>query len=551
MILEDMKVRENKIDGITLKECMLAAAGTLEANKKQLNDLNVFPVPDGDTGTNMSMTMKSVLKEVQSVTDINVANIATAASRGALKGARGNSGVILSQLLRGLAVPFASCELIDASTFAAAMRKGVEMAYKAVMKPKEGTILTVARVIAEDCTLCAKNGGTIYDVIDRALISGKAILAKTPEMLPVLKKAGVVDAGGQGLLLIYAAFSKVIHGEYIPDQEEESINLEASSPAQWVSDENDLENITFAYCTEFFVKNMYDFVTEKDINKLRDMLAKIGDSLVVVGDVELVKVHVHTNTPGKALQYAVQLGELDGIKIENMVIQHREIMAKRAAERKAVGIASVSSGEGLSDIFLDIGVDDIISGGQTMNPSTEDIVKQVKQINADAVIILPNNSNIILAAQQAQDFTEQKVYVVPSKTIPQGIAAMLAFNPEFDAQTNFENMCAALNDVKTGQVTYAVRDTVIDDQPIAKGDILGLCEGTIQAVGKEIALITEELVAKMCDDSADLVTIYYGNEVSKEDAEKLAENISANNADVDVELHYGGQPVYYYIVSVE
>ena len=266
---------------------------------------------------------------------------------------------------------------------------------------------------------------------------------------------------------------------------------------------------------------------------------------------ELVKVHVHTNTPGKALQYAVQLGELDGIKIENMVIQHREIMAKRAAERKAVGIASVSSGEGLSDIFLDIGVDDIISGGQTMNPSTEDIVKQVKQINADAVIILPNNSNIILAAQQAQDFTEQKVYVVPSKTIPQGIAAMLAFNPEFDAQTNFENMCAALNDVKTGQVTYAVRDTVIDDQPIAKGDILGLCEGTIQAVGKEIALITEELVAKMCDDSADLVTIYYGNEVSKEDAEKLAENISANNADVDVELHYGGQPVYYYIVSVE
>lgn len=543
-------MKDNMIDGASLKECLVAAASALEAKKQRLNDLNVFPVPDGDTGTNMSLTMKSVLKDVQAVSDITVPNISAAASRGALKGARGNSGVILSQLLRGMAVPLASAELIDGMLLAAAMRQGVEMAYKAVMKPKEGTILTVARVVADACQSEARRSNSVYSVIDTALSEGAKILAQTTEMLPQLKKAGVVDAGGQGLMFIYEAFSKVIHGEYIPDAEEEAEQgVIQSNPAQWQSDENDLENITFAYCTEFFIKNLYDFVTQKDIDKLRNMLSKIGDSLVVVGDPELVKVHVHTNTPGKALQYAIQLGELDGIKIENMVIQHREIMAKKAENRKAIGISAVAAGDGLAAIFKDIGVDDIIEGGQTMNPSTEDILNQVKAINADSVIILPNNSNIILAAQQVQEMTKQQVYVVPTKSIPQGIAAMLVYNPEADAKTNYENMCGAIGEVKTGLVTYAVRDTVVDNQPIAQGDILGLYDGSIVMVGKDVNTVAGELVRAMLTADNDLVSVYYGEEVTKEQCDSLRESLG--DIDADVETFNGGQPLYYYIISVE
>ncbi len=545
-------MKENMIDGITLKECIVAAASIMEARKQKLNDLNVFPVPDGDTGTNMSLTMKSVLKEVTAVTDITVANISAAASRGALKGARGNSGVILSQLFRGMAMPMAKVDLVDGKTLAMAMRQGVEMAYKAVMKPKEGTILTVARVIAENCQNEARNSNNVYSVIDKACESGQVILNQTTEMLPQLKKAGVVDAGGQGLLYIFNAYSSVIHGEYIPDNfANENDEAVASSPAQWQADENDLENITFAYCTEFFIKNIFDFVTDNDISKLRNMLGKIGDSLVVVGDTELVKVHVHTNTPGKALQYAIQLGELDGIKIENMVIQHREIMAQKAANRKPIGISTVVAGDGLSAIFKDIGADDIIEGGQTMNPSTEDILNRVKSINADSVIILPNNSNIILAAQQVQNFTEQKVYVVPTKSIPQGIAAMLVYNPEADAKTNFDNMCGAISDVKTGLVTFAVRDTVVDSLVINEGDILGLYNGKIIKVGKNVNEVAKELVNEMLEDDNDLVSIYYGNDTTKEQAEQLSDMLTDGNPDIDVEAFRGGQPLYYYIISVE
>lgn len=545
-------MKENMIDGATLKECIVAAASMLEARKQRLNDLNVFPVPDGDTGTNMSLTMKSVLKEVLAVTDVTVPNISAAASRGALKGARGNSGVILSQLLRGMAMPLANVELVDGNTLAAAMRQGVEMAYKAVMKPKEGTILTVARVIADACQNEARNSNSVYSVIDTALTEGEKILKQTTEMLPQLKKAGVVDAGGQGLLFIYTAYSKVIHGEYIPDEfAQEAEAAQPSSPAQWQSDENDLENITFAYCTEFFIKNLYDFVTDNEIDKLRNMLGKIGDSLVVVGDKELVKIHVHTNTPGKALQYAIQLGELDGIKIENMVIQHREIMAQRAANRKPIGISAVVAGDGLSAIFKDIGVDDIIEGGQTMNPSTEDILNQVKAINADSVIVLPNNSNIIMAAQQVQNFTEQKVFVVPSKSVPQGIAAMLVFNPEADAQTNYENMCGAISDVKTGLVTFAVRDTVIDGQAIAQGDILGLYNGNIVKSGKDINGVALELISAMLEEDNDLVSVYYGEDIPQEQAEQLKADFQSTDSDADIEVFDGGQPLYYYIISVE
>ena len=524
-------MKDNMIDGASLKECLVAAASALEAKKQRLNDLNVFPVPDGDTGTNMSLTMKSVLKDVQAVSDITVPNISAAASRGALKGARGNSGVILSQLLRGMAVSLAGAELIDGMLLAAAMRQGVEMAYKAVMKPKEGTILTVARVVADACQSEARRSNSVYSVIDTALSEGAKILAQTTEMLPQLKKAGVVDAGGQGLMFIYEAFSKVIHGEYIPDAEEDTEQgVIQSNPAQWQSDENDLENITFAYCTEFFIKNLYDFVTQKDIDKLRNMLSKIGDSLVVVGDPELVKV-------------------LDGIKIENMVIQHREIMAKKAENRKAIGISAVAAGDGLAAIFKDIGVDDIIEGGQTMNPSTEDILNQVKAINADSVIILPNNSNIILAAQQVQEMTKQQVYVVPTKSIPQGIAAMLVYNPEADAKTNYENMCGAISEVKTGLVTYAVRDTVVDNQPIAQGDILGLYDGSIVKVGKDVNTVAGELVRAMLTADNDLVSVYYGEEVTKEQCDSLRESLG--DIDADVETFNGGQPLYYYIISVE
>ena len=548
-------MKENKIDGASLKECILAAAATLENNKKQLNDLNVFPVPDGDTGTNMSLTMKSVVKEVQSVTDITVKNISAAAAQGALKGARGNSGVILSQLYRGFAVPLEKCELIDSNTLAAALRSGVDMAYKAVMKPKEGTILTVARVIAETCVNAARAGKDIYELTDIMVSSGKAILNKTPEMLPVLKKAGVVDAGGQGLLFIYTAYQKVINGEYIPNEiitAESFEGSQASGGDEWPA-ENDLENITFAYCTEFFIENLFDFVTEKDIDKLRRMLGNIGDSLVVVGDTNLVKVHVHTNTPGKALQYALQLGELNGIKIENMVIQHRELMAARQAEEQLpLGIVAVAAGKGLEDIFKDIGAAGIIPGGQTMNPSTEDILNAVQKVNAKSVIILPNNSNIILAAQQVNELTDKEIYVVPTKSIPQGIVAMLAYNPEREAKDNYEDMCAAIDSVKTGQVTYAVRDTEMEDKIIKEGDILGLYNGKIAASGKDIDQTAFDLVQDMYDEKEnDLITIYYGQDVSAEQAQQLQERLEEHFEDADVELHNGGQPLYYYILSVE
>ncbi|MBS1411758.1 MAG: DAK2 domain-containing protein [Christensenellaceae bacterium] len=548
-------MKENKIDGASLKECILAAAAALEANKKQLNDLNVFPVPDGDTGTNMSLTMKSVVKEVQAVTDITVKNISAAAAKGALKGARGNSGVILSQLYRGFAVPLEKCELIDSNTLAAALRSGVDMAYKAVMKPKEGTILTVARVIADTCVNAARAGKDIYELTDIMLSSGKAILNKTPEMLPVLKKAGVVDAGGQGLLFIYTAYQRVINGEYIPDEIMTAESFEGSEPAgegEWPA-ENDLENITFAYCTEFFIENLFDFVTEKDIDKLRRMLGNIGDSLVVVGDVNLVKVHVHTNTPGKALQYALQLGELNGIKIENMVIQHRELMAARQAEEQLPqGIVAVAAGKGLEEIFKDIGASGIIPGGQTMNPSTEDIFNAVQKVPAKSVIVLPNNSNIILAAQQVNELTEKEVYVVPTKSIPQGIVAMLAYNPEHEAQENFQDMCAAIDSVKTGQVTYAVRDTEMENKIIKEGDILGLYNGKIAASGQDIDETAFELLQDMYDEKEnDLITVYYGQDVSEEQAEKLRERLEEQFDGADVELHNGGQPLYYYILSVE
>ncbi len=543
----------NTIDGTLLKEMIITAASLLEVNKQQLNDLNVFPVPDGDTGTNMSLTMQSVLQEVSSLTQTDLPSVAKAMSRGALKGARGNSGVILSQILRGFSKQFETINEVTSTDFAAALRLGSETAYKAVMKPKEGTILTVIRTMAEKSRYDAA-GKTLVELLDYAISIGEETLAKTPEMLPQLKKAGVVDAGGQGLMTIMRGFLTVLRGEVLPeDIQPFSFSSSAAESISRATSEEvaEMDKILFAYCTEFFIQNLKPEVNEKSVDVLRNKLAAIGDSLVVVGDPELIKVHVHTNTPGTALQYALELGELNKIKIENMVQQNRELQEKRAAEMKEVGIVAVSSGEGLTNIFKDLGVDQIVTGGQTMNPSTADIADAVKKVCAKSVIILPNNSNIILAAEQAQDFTEKKLFVVPTKTIPQGIATLLAFDPEADGQTNFDAMSQSYGDVLTGNVTYAVRDTEFDGQNIQQGDILGLAEGTIACCGKDLKQTTLALIQKLLEKKNDLITIYYGADANEESANELAENLNQQYPNTDVEVLFGGQPVYYYIISAE
>ncbi len=544
-------MKYTSINGTLLKEMVVAAASLLEANKQSLNDLNVFPVPDGDTGTNMSLTMQSVLKEVSSTPENDLASVAKAMARGALKGARGNSGVILSQILRGFARQFETVSEVTPADFIVALRLGQETAYKAVMKPKEGTILTVIRLMAEKTRY--ENSLDLCELFDYAISVGEETLKQTPEMLPQLKKAGVVDAGGQGLMTIMHAFSAVVHGEEIPDDIEPFTFSDSSDAiSRATSDEvAEMDEILFAYCTEFFIQQLKSSVTEKSIDALRNKLAAIGDSLVVVGDPELVKVHVHTNNPGQALQYALELGELDRIKIENMVQQHREIVAERAKNQKEVGVVAIASGEGFTQIFKELGVDVVVTGGQTMNPSTEDISAAVNKVNAKSVIILPNNSNIILAAEQAQDFTSKKLFVIPTKTVPQGIATMLAFNPDADGESNFEDMRESYGDVLTGSVTYAVRDTEFDGKEIHEGNILGLAEGTIVCCGEKIKETTIELARKLLEKNDDLLTIYYGADVSEAAANEIADQLSSEYPATDIEVISGGQPVYFYLLSAE
>ncbi len=539
------------INGKLLKEMVIAAAQLLEANKQSLNDLNVFPVPDGDTGTNMSLTMQSVLKEVSSVQEDDLASVAKAMSRGALKGARGNSGVILSQILRGFAKQFETVSEATGKDVVEALRLGQETAYKAVMKPKEGTILTVVRLMAEKTRYEYER--ELSDLFDFAIKVGEETLLKTPDMLPQLKKAGVVDAGGQGLMTIMHAFNSVIRGEELS---EDVAPFEFTSTSDAISRDTseevaEMDEITFAYCTEFFIQQLKAEVTEQTVDRLRNNLAKIGDSLVVVGDPELVKVHVHTNDPGKALQMALELGELYKVKIENMVQQHRELVEERAKNMKEVGVVAIASGEGFTELFKDLGVDQIVTGGQTMNPSTEDISAAVKKVMAKSVIILPNNSNIILAAEQAQDFTDKKLFVIPTKTVPQGIATMLAFDPEADGEANAENMKESYGEVLTGSVTYAVRDTEFDGQEIREGNFLGLAEGTIACCGEDMKDITVQLAQKLLEEKNDLLTIYYGQDTTEEAAQQIADEISEKYPDTDVEVISGGQPVYYYLLSAE
>ena len=546
----------NTVDAKMLGRMFLAGARNLEAKKEWINELNVFPVPDGDTGTNMTLTILAAASEVNALTDPSMKMLAKAISSGSLRGARGNSGVILSQLLRGFAKVIEQYDEIDAPTFAKAFEKGVETAYKAVMKPKEGTILTVAKgaavkaeEIAEDC----KDLNTFFEEV---IAYADKVLSQTPDMLPVLKEAGVVDSGGQGLLeVMRGAYDGYLGKEIGMDFEApKASGMVKPAPAE----ESDIK---FGYCTEFIIMLEKAF-TEKDEHAFKEFLMSIGDSLVVVADDEIVKVHVHTNDPGLAIQKALTFGQLSRMKIDNMRLEHHEKVIKEAEKmaamqkeqepEKEVGFISVSVGEGMGGIFRDLGVDYLIEGGQTMNPSTEDVLQAIEKVNAKNIFIFPNNKNIILAANQARDLTEDRnIIVIPTKTIPQGITAMINYVPEKTIEQNTEEMLECIENVKTGQITYAVRDTRIDEKEIHQGDFMGIGDHGILAVGQELEGITLETVDAMVDEESEIISVYYGADVKDEDAHRLGEKLEERYPDFDVEVNEGGQPIYYYVVSVE
>lgn len=539
------------LDANTLREMVNAGAALLEKNREAVNALNVFPVPDGDTGTNMSMTMLSAVKEINNKDTTAVGELAEALSKGALRGARGNSGVILSQLYRGFSKALADRERISPADFAAALRAGADTAYKAVMKPKEGTILTVARVIADDAVKQAQMEPDSFSALMRVILtSGESILKRTQEMLPALTQAGVVDAGGRGLLLIYTGYAAVINGEQLDDLVVD-MSGDSAEDKSFFDDHEALEDITFAYCTEFFIQQLKPGTTDADVASLRRKLSRIGDSMVVVSDSDLIKVHLHTNDPGKALQYALMLGELNGLKIDNMVQQRRDLDAQKPKDLKDNGIVAVSQGDGFDDIFKDLGVDAIVRGGQTMNPSIDDLKKAVDSVNAKCIFILPNNGNITLAAQQVAEMTEGKVIVLPTKNVAMGIAAVVAFQPEESPEENAKRMDEAAQKVRTGMITYAVRDTNLDDLKIKEGSIIGLNNGQVTVncdTAEEAAvLLMKEIVSE--DDG--LITVYYGDKTDEKDAQALRDQLEELYPDCDVEVHRGGQQLYFYLLSVE
>ena len=544
------------IDASKLREMILSATQFLDKHKQAVNALNVFPVPDGDTGTNMSLTMLAAAKEVQGARSDSMAEVVNALASGALKGARGNSGVILSQLFRGFARALQDRREITTSDYAEAMQAGVDTAYKAVMKPVEGTILTVARVTAEEARKIARVQKDFNEFYKEIIKVAKRVLDKTPDMLPVLKQAGVVDAGGMGLLYIMIGASHALKGSFELDGAMMATEPYPASPKLEVQPQEDIE---YGYCTEFLIRNLYPYVEKGDEENLRERLAKLGDSVLVVRDDDMIKVHVHTNMPGKVLQLGLRYGELSSIKIDNMREQHRHVnefdeeggAPQDDVFEKQFGVIAVAMGDGISSIFKDLAVDFVVEGGQTMNPSIDDLLKAIEKVKAKEIFILPNNSNIILSASQAQQISDKKIHVIPSKSIPQGIAAMLAFNPDVDAETNVQRMTDALSSVKTGQVTYAVRDSNFDGMSIQKGDILGLIDGKISVVGKDINEVTRELIDNMVDDESEIITLYYGEQVNAQDAEAIADFASRRYPDVEVEVHLGGQPLYYYIISVE
>jgi len=560
-IEEELVVNNKTIDARILSRMFLAGAKNLEAKKEWINELNVFPVPDGDTGTNMTMTIMAAAAEVGSLGDTDMESLAKAISSGSLRGARGNSGVILSQLLRGFTKSVKTKEELDAKAIAAAMEKGVETAYKAVMKPKEGTILTVAREAAAKAVELAETAEDLDTFFQAVIAHAEETLAKTPEMLPVLKEAGVVDSGGQGLLEVY-------HGAYdgfLGKEIDYTQFGEAKGPAVTKIGAQAEADIKFGYCTEFIIL-LDKPMAEETEHEFKKFLMSLGDSIVLVADDEIVKVHVHTNHPGQAIEKALTFGALSRMKIDNMREEHQEKLIKDAEKlakeqeekeaaaqpSKEVGFISVSVGNGMTEIFKELGVDYLIEGGQTMNPSTEDMLNAIARVNAKTIYIFPNNKNIILAANQARDLTEDKeIVVVPTKTIPQGITAMISYVPEKNSAENTEAMLQAIERVKTGQVTYAVRDTRIDDKEIHEGDIMGIGDHGILAVGKDRLEVTKETVAEMVDDESEVISIYYGADTEKAEAEELAAAIEEEYPDCDVELNAGGQPIYYYVISVE
>ena len=543
-----------------LAKMFLAGAQNIEARKEYINELNVFPVPDGDTGTNMSMTIMSAAKEVTALEHPDMKTLAKAISSGSLRGARGNSGVILSQLLRGFTKVVKEQKEIDVTVLAAACIRAKETAYKAVMKPKEGTILTVAKGIAEKAAEMELETDDLEVFIPAVIEYAEEVLAKTPEMLPVLKEAGVVDSGGQGLLEVLKGGYDAFQGKEI---DYSAITPSESSAVTKISAEATAD-IKFGYCTEFIILTDREF-TEKDEQEFKAYLESIGDSIVCVADDDVVKTHVHTNDPGLAIQKALTYGQLSRMKIDNMREEHQEKLIKdaekmaRAQEEKKkkepakpMGFITVSIGDGLNDIFRELGADYIIEGGQTMNPSTEDMLNAIDKVNAETVFILPNNKNIVLAANQAKALVEdKKIVVIPTKTVPQGITAIINFIPDADAAANEEAMLEAIQNVKTGQVTYAVRDTKIDDKEIHEGDIMGIGDAGIIAVGTDIQNTAKEMLAAMVDEDSELISLYYGEEISAEDAESFAAEIAELYPDMDIDAQFGGQPIYYYVMAVE
>lgn len=570
------------IDGLLLKEMIIAGANLLEQNREIIDSLNVFPVPDGDTGTNMSLTMKSTVKEIEVKDDPDASRILSVAAKGALKGARGNSGVILSQILRGFSRGIENSPAIDADAFVKGLRRGADTAYKAVMKPKEGTILTVIRVIAEDAArFNQKHPNDLQGLLEKVVTSGEAILEKTPEMLPALKQAGVVDSGGQGLLTVFRGWLAAFNGEHV------AAVVESTADASAVQEAAEEES-ALTYRAEYVICTLREDVTEDDLNRLRTRLGRIGEGVSMEGDKPPIRVRLNTNYPGKAIQYACDLGEIVELSLENIAEKRREKQRKaelekrlqeqmkaeeerhrkeeaekeataeqpeeepaEAFEKKPYGIVAVSIGEGFSKIFMDLGVDHIVEGGQTMNPSIEDIEDAIEKLHAETVFVLPNNSNVILAATQAADLCDENVIVIPTKNVAMGIGAVIAFNGEATPEENQSSMTEAAENVKTGQITFAVRDTVFEDKEISEGDIIGIHNGRIEVVGTDIHDVAVELVNSVVEEDDSLITVYYGQDTQQDQAETLSQEIAGLFPDKDVEVQYGGQPLYYYLISAE
>ncbi len=550
---------QKTINSTEFRKMVASGARLLDINRAKVDSLNVFPVPDGDTGTNMSLTMQSAVKEMNACSSNRFQEICDAVSKGALKGARGNSGVISSQIFRGIcSVLKDTKDSFDTKTFAKALEAGTKIAYSAVSIPKEGTILTVIRLMSESAGKLASKNKDFVDFLNALIEVGDEALAKTPELLPVLKKAGVVDSGGVGLMTIMRGFLAAITGEDIGT---DTIPTEAQdgkkSDDDLFGDNSDIVNldlgdIEFAYCTEFFIIHLKQMTTLADIDKLKEKLMGIGDSVICIGDLELVKVHVHTNTPGIALTYALELGELDRLKIENMLEENRALKAKLEAERKEMGMLAICAGSGLEEIFKDLMCDRVIEGGQTMNPSAQDIADAVQKINASNVFVFPNNSNVILAAEQAKALVNNRIiHVIPTKNVPQGFAAALAFNTEESVPENKTNMTHAIDNVASGSVTHAVRNTTMNGFKLKEGDIIGLDNKRILAKANNVDDATISLIKALKKDDHEMITLYYGEGVTEEAATALSERVSEEFPECDVDVHYGGQPVYYYMVSLE